>query len=75
MVAADVFGNYEVGGMKKLHVIIMIIMVIISCPGSAATLKQGDSSVQVMKLQQALTDEGYYFGTVDGMFNIDECTW
>ena len=68
MVAADVFGNYEVGGMKKLHVIIMIIMVIISCPVSAATLKRGDSSVQVMKLQQALTDEGYYFGTADGQF-------
>ena len=68
MVATDVFGNYEVGGMKKLYVIIMIIMVIISCPVSAATLKQGESSVQVMKLQQALIDGGFFLGTADGQF-------
>ena len=53
--------------MKKMFVLLSVM--IISFPVSAATLKQGDSSDQVMKLQQALTDGGYFSGTVDGQFD------
>lgn len=44
--------------MKKMFVLLSVM--IISFPVSAATLKQGDSSDQVMKLQQALTDGGIF---------------
>ena len=44
--------------MRRLFAIVLIMMVIATFPVSAATLKQGDSSDQVMKLQQALTDGG-----------------
>ena len=44
--------------MKKLFVLLSVM--IISFPVSAETLKQGDSSDQVMKLQQALTDGGIF---------------
>ena len=52
--------------MKKM--IVLLSVMIISFPVSAATLKQGDSSEQVVKLQQALLDGGYFSGIVDGEF-------
>ena len=52
--------------MKKMFVLLSVM--IISFPVSAATLKQGDSSEQVVKLQQALLDGGYFSGIVDGEF-------
>lgn len=56
----------EVFDMKKLLAVFAIM--IISFPVSASTLKQGDSSDQVLKLQQALIDGGYFLGTADGQF-------
>ena len=56
----------EVRGMKK--VLLIVASMIISFPVSAATLKQGDSSDRVMKLQQALADGGYFSGNADGRF-------
>ena len=52
--------------MNKMLVLLSVM--IISFPVSAATLKQGDSSEQVVKLQQALLDGGYFSGIVDGEF-------
>ena len=56
----------EVRGMKI--VLLIVASMIISFPVSAATLKQGDSSDRVMKLQQALADGGYFSGNADGRF-------
>ena len=54
--------------MKRLFAIVLIMMVIATFPVSASSLKQGDSSDQVMKLQQALIDGGYLTGIADGQF-------
>ena len=38
--------------------------------GDYVTLREGDSGVLVKQMQQALKDQGFYTGTVDGMFGF-----
>lgn len=38
--------------------------------GDYVTLREGDSGALVRELQQALKDQGYYNGTVDGLFGF-----
>ena len=54
--------------MKRLIVAFLATVLSLTSPVMASTLKRGDSSEQVRKLQQALIDNGYLSGAADGQF-------
>ena len=54
--------------MKRLIVALLTTALSLTSPVMAATLKRGDSSEQVRKLQQALIENGYLSGNADGQF-------
>ena len=54
--------------MKKLIVALLVTALSLTSPVMAATLKRGDSSDKVRKLQEALIENGYLSGNADGQF-------
>ena len=54
--------------MKKLIVVFLVTALSLTSPVMAATLKRGDSSDKVRKLQEALIENGYLSGNADGQF-------
>ena len=54
--------------MKRLIVALLVTALSLTSPVMAATLKKGDSSDKVRKLQEALIENGYLSGNADGQF-------
>ena len=54
--------------MKKLIVALLVTTLSLTSPVMASTLKRGDSSDKVRKLQEALIENGYLSGNADGQF-------
>ena len=65
--------------MKKsiVRVLALVLMLTLVITSSAAALKlqKNDKSDNVRRLQQALTQLGYYSGTVDGSFGSGTCRY
>ena len=59
--------------LKRLTAVLLVLVLVLSCAGlgeaaSAKTLKKGSRGEAVKKLQTALKEQGYYNGTVDGVY-------